>query len=196
MDEFEQDAAQRAPDQSTQHPLPDLALTDSTLRQTDQESKDPPTESPAEVARACSLKQKFAQGQADRVGILFQQRRGCARVGSHSGPGAAEGNIPGKLMGAEAPAFGTPVGKLALARFGFGTIVDNNNVSSSRVPIELGAPKSGSIGALRTNSRDLGSVDLIQATRAIANASQVLSAVMTAEQSRNSRAKAAMGLIK
>lgn len=106
------------------------------------------------------------------------------------------GVVAGEARGNAAPAIGKPVGRIAVAQFPIGTVVDNNGVPSDPHPLAIGVPKNGNFAAIRTNSRDLGSIDILSAMTHIAEVGNHLNAVMTAEQSRLNRAKKAMDLIK
>ena len=91
---------------------------------------------------------------------------------------------------------GTPLGKIALARFATGTTVSNDGASTSGPPIEMGPPGNGKIATLKVGFRDVGSVDSINSKLQVSNASSTLYALLQIETARQGNAKKAMDLVK
>lgn len=111
-------------------------------------------------------------------------------------PHFAPGAVAGEAEGSHAPAMGKPYGRLALAVFAVGTIVDNAGRTGGGKPLAIGMPEHGRFAALKTQSRDLGNVDVLSAIGDFSDAGTHVNAVMAAEQLRQKRAKEATDLIK
>jgi flagellar basal body rod protein FlgG len=94
------------------------------------------------------------------------------------------------------PGLALPVGKLALARFATGTIVSNAGRATSGPPIEMGPPKSGEIGALKTGYRDVSSVDHTAMFYHLTEANALMNAMYSACNATHNINKQAMELIK
>ena len=101
-----------------------------------------------------------------------------------------------KTVGPLAAGIGTPLGKIAMARFGVGTTVTNDGAATSGPPVEMGPPGQGQIGKLKTGARDVGSVDPMASRLQVTAASQILNAMLQIETARQGNAKKVMDLIK
>ena len=88
------------------------------------------------------------------------------------------------------------LGRLALAQFGFGTVVDRNGSASSGKPENIDFAGSAVIKRLKTSSRDVGSVDHMGAILDFGNAESTMEAAYSARKVIDSSQKTADDLIK
>jgi hypothetical protein len=91
---------------------------------------------------------------------------------------------------------GTPIGKIALARFATGTVVSEDGRATSGAPIEMGPPGNGQIGQLKVGYRDIGSVNHMAALKKLNESEQFLNAVYSMRTALHTSEKTAMDLIK
>lgn len=101
-----------------------------------------------------------------------------------------------KTVGYNGAGIGTPLGKIAMARFASGTTVSNDGRSTSGPPLEMGPPGNGTIEHLKTGARDVGNVDAMASRVAVGVQNTILNAMLQVETARQSNAKKAMDLIK